>query len=298
VVAPSRRFNRQQTTAAWTCTVRHVVRPNDLAEYADPPVDEIVVGVLLQATPGYSDMMPLIMRDGLRDLGYSTYSIQPPYLVDDEHPDRPIERPKQPRLEMVQVASNRSWLGTEDDQWIAQVQSDAVLSNWKRSPSMHTYPRFEALLDRFGAVVRAWAGAAVAVGLILPEVKQVEVTYTNWIEGWPMDEWFRPAQNARLSGRHAVPVPDASSWSASHTIHDSDSKQIGRLRLDCQPTVRLSDQQWSEGTQFSLRTRFAVSCAPIDAQINDVAEIGRETIVQAFTDLTTDEAHNRWHRSK
>jgi hypothetical protein len=50
------------------------------------------------------------------------------------------------------------------------------------------------------------------------------------------------------------------------------------------------------GTQLSLTFRVPLSTASDDDTINGILEFGRESIVRAFTDLTTEHAHIIWER--
>ena len=117
----------------------------------------------------------------------------------------------------------------------------------------------------------------------------MEVMYVNWIVD-PVDEWFKPAEGGRLSGRHADARPEGYAWQARYPIRQGGAR-IGRLKAESQTAVRLVNETWQEGSQFSLRARFAANGALNEADLEPMLYIGNQSIVQAFKDLTTAAAH-------
>ena len=273
-----------------------MARPSDLPDFTNPPVDEVVIGLFLHPIESFTDSLPIQLLEDLKPLGYTTFQIQGPLVLDDEHPNEPLERPRPPRLELLTSAPpNRFWLGSPDERRIVQLQRDALLSNWRRRGEAE-YPRFEELLGEFRLVQTAFLKTLSGAGIAVPTVLQVEVSYTNWITDMAMEEWFRPAEVGTLTGRHADSRSEASGWTAHHPVRDAAGIQVGRLRIDCQAAARLANGEWAEGTQFALRARFALDETSAGAAMDSTLEMGRETIVQAFADLTTPQAHKSWGR--
>ena len=192
---------------------------------------------------------------------------------------------------------NRFWLGSADERRIVQLQRDALLSNCRRRGEAQ-YPRFEELLAQFRGVQAVFLETLSEASVAVPTVQQVEVSYTNWITDMCMEEWFKPAAAGLLSGRHADPRSEASGWTAHHAVRDATGTQVGRLRIDCQAAARLAKGEWVDGTQFALRARFALDGISAGEAMDSILEMGRETIVQAFADLTSAQAHENWGRTK
>lgn len=275
-----------------------MARPSDLPDFSDPPVDEVVIGLFLHPIESFTDSLPIQLLEHLKPLGYTSFQIQGPLGLDDEHPNEPLERARPPRIELLTSAPpNRFWLGSPDERRIVQLQRDALLSNWRRRGEAE-YPHFEELLTQFQSVQAAFLTTLAEAEIAVPTVQQVEVSYTNWITELGMEEWFRPAAAGLLTGRHADSRSEASGWTSHHPVRDAAGTQLGRLRIDCQAAARLAKGEWVEGTQFALRARFALDGTSAGEAIDTILEMGRETVVQAFTDLTTAQAHTKWGRTK
>ncbi len=159
-------------------------RPDDLADFLDPPLNEVVVGVQFEPIQNFSAVK----------LGevYGLYSAEFPTV--EEHP------PLEPRIEtfgglrgspQVSVAIGpppirpRLWFASEDDDHLLQVQEDRLMLNWRKRSSGGTYPHFEGVLKKFESSLSKLGTYFSKNGETL-KINQAEVTYVNIL---PVDEF-------------------------------------------------------------------------------------------------------------
>ena len=271
-------------------------RPDDLPDFDDPPVDEVVVGAFHDKVAGYADGLPVKFLNALSDLGYETFELQDRLVNLDVEPTKPPELRRAPQIQLVnQRESPRVWLATADERRLIQVQDDVLVVNWRRRGDVE-YPRFEPIVDDYLTLRDRWSTVLSAAGLSMPPPSVLEVTYINWIEDMAIPEFFRPAAAASLTSSENVETsPESSSWKASHALRNG-TERVGRLNVECASAARISaDDEVRPGARFSLSTKIV---APADGQIADAMNLGRCAIVRAFADLTTERAHDRWRRIK
>ena len=189
--------------------------------------------------------------------------------------------------------AQRTWLLSPDDERLVQIQDDAFFSNWRRRKA--SYPHFETLVasfwDRF-TIFRSLVAQDAAVPL---QLQQIEVTYINWVpfDTAPIHEWFGPAERAELNINDNPSYPEHEMWIGSFLVKEH-GVSVGRLHARQLEALRAVPPQL--GAQLELQFRAPLAPGAEDSEIIDLAHLGRNSIVRAFTDLTTPRGHGRWGR--
>jgi uncharacterized protein (TIGR04255 family) len=193
------------------------------------------------------------------------------------------------QLAMQSAGLFRVWLVSADDTEILQIQGDRVLRNWRRRDGRE-YPRFEPLLEKF---VEEFT---MVDGLVGPfDVQQIEVTYINWISDLTLGDFFIPASVGGLRDPRVTPVRDVFQWSSRYSVSSDDGEEVGSLSLSCNSARRPTSDPPAEGLMLTLSFTSGIQDR---TKIPELMSLGRDTIVRAFTDITTEPAQIAWGRIK
>lgn len=255
-----------------------------LPSFGNPPVVEVVMGVQFQPlTQLQSPHFGLFWQTVRPE--YSSCKDNPPIAPQLEDLDRPGAI-KDSRLKLSQVPPlPRAFFEDDSDQWLIQLQRDRFLHNWRCGPKEVGYPRYPAVREKF---LSQWSNfqqfvADNELGDI--DVTQLEITYLNHVAPWTGESKlgdlfpdFRWRETDRLLAR-----PEAYNISCAFTSSDSPS----RLRATVRPGIH---QQRGNILLFELTVRGVAEKGGIMSWFDD----GREWIVKAFADLTSDKWHKEW----
>lgn len=127
-------------------------------------------------------------------------------------------------------------------------------------------------------------------------MQQVEISYINWIPDTSLIDFLRPAKETKITISGIEQEPEDQSWSARYLI-PNDVDMIQRLYVQSLPAVRAQPPN-DRGAQFALVFRGARITGIEDNQVEDVIDLARVVIVEAFTGLATDSAQATWERTK
>lgn len=265
-----------------------------LPEYDNPPVTEVVCGVLFREL------------DQLRaaHLGKLWDKLQPQYTgVREVSPLAPTvevfgETPAH-QLRLIDVPPlARTWLMTPSENGIVQIQRDRFLHNWKKVAPEDEYPRYSKVIQMFWDHLSTFREFLdeYRIGTLHP--LQYEITYVNHIplgEGCnSLDEIgnvFPDFARQQAHGRF-LPTPDQVNWRTAFTLPE----QNGRLHTIVRHTQRLPDKK--PRLLFELTARgFPGDPAP-EARTRWF-ELAHEWIVRGFTDLTSESVRkNVWRQTR
>jgi len=131
-------------------------------------------------------------------------------------------------------------------------------------------------------------------GLAQPTIQQVEITYINWIGELPPSNFLKSGAAAGIHDRGEIFDPEDQALSMRYRL-DGGGDIVERLYVQCQPAFRPQEPD-AKGSALILIYRAANSAGLTDEQVKQYAELGHAVIVNAFTDLTTTEAHEFWGR--
>lgn len=250
-----------------------------LISYAQPPLVEVVCGVLFE--PLESLLMPHIGRlwELFRD-DYPVCSERDHLLpVVEEYGDGPRE------LLAEMPSRPRAWFTQEEETRIIQVQRDRFLHNWKRYPADAEYPRYETLIVDFDARYGEFRSFLDEHGLGTPRPLQYELTYVNHLvqgDGWTsLNDIGSVLPDLSWRDVESRFLPDAEGlfWKAAFRLPSARGRlhvQVVSVKRqeDGQPTLRLDLTVRGMGRDISESVR------------RDWFDEAHEWIVRGFADLT------------
>lgn len=250
-----------------------------LPEYGNPPVDEVVCGVLFDPIVGF--LLPHfgVLWEKFRQEYPRCQEVAPLMPV--------VEGPEQlPPQEIVvsEIPLPRVWF-LHDDGRIIQVQRDRFLHNWRKLQPTNEYPRYRKVFQMFQDHFATFQDflSENQLGLLIP--RQYEMTYVNIIlggEGWKTIEDVNkvfPDFSWGIRKERFLPNPLGINWRTSFPLPD----RVGRLHMDIQTARRLNDNR--------LLFRFEITARGIgtDTSLNamrDWFDLAHEWIVRGFADYT------------
>jgi uncharacterized protein (TIGR04255 family) len=265
-------------------------RPSHLADYRDPPVDEVVVALQFPPIPDLTDIRIREFWKTVRD----------EYPIAEHQPrlEGPIESaaPSQPvTLEFpTSPPQGRLWMISEADDFLLQVQNTRFIQNWRRRQL--PYNHFEELRERFWRNFKKFRDFLVEQSIAAPITQQIEITYLNWIPEIPMVDFLLPASGSIINVDGTTRAPEDQTWTAKYLLSDSDGI-IVRLYVQCLPAIR-PQSPGVRGSQLGLIFRAARKSGLTDEEIAGFIDSGRVTIVETFAQITTSTVQEAWGRYK
>lgn len=261
-------------------------RPQHLADFVDPPLDEVVLGVQFAPVPAYA----------------SVHSWNVWNLFKEEFPkirEQPILPPQfetfggtnvQPGLQFQfgsAPVGSRLWFISNDENHLIQFQHDRFLTNWRRRHNSLPYPRFEGIAEAFERNLTTLSNFFSQEFACQLDVNQAEVSYINVI---PVEDFAEAGDWFSLwNGRHLK--PEALNTSFNEVVVDNDGNPFARMKHEIQSIVR--GENMSKAFSLSLNYQGKPSENSIDSAM-EFLRAGREEIVTRFEDLTTSKAHQIW----
>ena len=271
-------------------------RAADLPDYKNPPIDEVAFGLLFPALPGFSDGFVSLFWEVVRN-EYPTMEPVPRVEVQLE-----TLEPGPPTAQALTLPTfqgpgqMRTWFTSGDDQFVVQVQNTRFFLNWRRRDQ--AYPHFDEIAPRFWSVYDLFVSTLKEHAGGRPALQQLEVSYINWIDDLDISVFFKPTFAARATIANISNAPTTASTAMRYLVNDSAGRPIAGLHVQCVPSMRLVGGIAQQGAQLHLNFRAPFKYEPNREKIVSVGEAGRDAIVRLFTDLTTDEAHKVWGRTK
>jgi uncharacterized protein (TIGR04255 family) len=268
------------------------VRPPGLPDFDNPPIDEVAIGVQFHPIPLYGSELLGQFRETVQD-EYPGYVEQPRLEPVIESLTETSASPTPPFSVSISQppgsAAVRSWLVSADDSELLQIQDSMFTLNWRRRDS--EYPRFETLLERFESTFGKFKTLLTTRGIQMPQLRQIEVAYINWITDMPMYEFLKSAHETGISEEE---FPDDQAWQARYTLKENGSP-LARLLVQCVPGLRIQEPNPGRGSQLGLTFRAPLPPGNVsDARLMHLIETGRIDIVNSFKALTTERGHARW----
>jgi len=197
------------------------------------------------------------------------------------------------------VPLSRLWflkdeLGSE----VLQVQRNWFARNWRRTVAKMEYPRYKRVrraFERDFGKLESFLGDE-DLGKIVPT--QCEVTYVNHIERGQV--WSSPSEMGKIirlfkSSEYFLPPPEEVSLDANYVIPGPAEAPIGRLHIVTRPLYSVADHQPIIALTLTARGRPAMESSQ---GILEFLDLAHEWVVQGFTSVTSDAAHEEWGRIK
>ena len=183
---------------------------------------------------------------------------------------------------------------SDDEKYVAQVQDSRLHLNWRKIPISSEYPRYPVVSAKFQKLWKDFGAFADREGIGPLSVIRYELVYVNHVElglgssiADLLEEYvklfcFSPIQAAYLSPPESV----------NTTWNFAMPEQRGTA------TASLSNATNKEG-QNLLVLVFTCNGAPSEKHdMVDWFQSAHEWIVRSFTELTTDDAHQKWGRER
>jgi uncharacterized protein (TIGR04255 family) len=264
-------------------------RPANLPDYSNPPIDELAIGVQFPSIEGMYDAHIGLYWQMVRDQ-YPRAESQLRVEAPIETSGTPPIQPSVVKLSIPTASQGRTWLISESDNYLIQIQNNRFVQNWRKRQA--EYPHFEEVWEQFSENFRKFRELIKSEKLTGPVVQQVEVTYINWIPDIPASKFFKASQAAEISAYGRTHEAENQSFASRYDLNDDP---VERLYVQCQPAIRPEESN-VQGSQFALTYRAARAEGLDENEIEIFANAGRIIIVNAFTELTTDEAQRNWGR--
>ncbi|MCC7342477.1 MAG: TIGR04255 family protein [Bryobacterales bacterium] len=267
---------------------------NDLPDFERPPVAETVLSVQFQRLENFRAAHFGLYWNRIR----STYPATEERLALEPVFERfaePVRRKLEVQFPILEKPPlPRVWYVHDTKNELLQLQSDRFIRNWRKTGDGDSYPRYEAVRQRFDQDFQDFQAFLAEEDIGTVAVNQCEVTYVNHIvagEGWSshgeLDRVFTMWSSP--SGDFPGVAEDASVH-ARFPIRSVEGEPIGRLHVGIQAAIRESD-----GTPMFVVN---LTARGMLGQSTEFFDLGRESIVRSFVTLTTPEMHNIWKRRR
>ncbi|MBN9411326.1 MAG: TIGR04255 family protein [Burkholderiales bacterium] len=262
-------------------------------KFASPPVMEVVCGVAFS--------LPRAMRTA--DVGKFWGQIDGSFPTLQEVAPLPpvienLSEFQQPVLgaEFVDMPPlRRSWFISPDGRFLAQLQDDRFIFNWRRLPEdgAEVYPGFEAVMEGFWGGWEKFAAFAASGDLGAPTILQAEVTYINALEhatGFDVGALLTDHQVHQDSSRF-LPLPERINWQTSYRLPDDQ----GRLHVVAQTAMKTSTREPLVRLELTARG-LPLDCS--DEGLKRWQWLGHDWVTHGFADVTSAAAQTHlWKRS-
>ncbi len=267
------------------------MRPNHLPEFTLPPLTEVVVGVQFSAPKNYQQIHAGKVWDLFKDK-YPQVQELPPIPPAFETFGRSHQQLGMPQISFAPaIGHDRFWFLTANGDELIQFQQDRLLHNWRKNGvTESSYPRYEVMITKFEQEVSQLQDLVATLSPQELLINQCEVSYINQIEvtdDTSISDWLSFVDFKKVQ-------PDNFNLGFGEIIRDENEKPLGRLSCE----VSLGTQaQGKEVIYFSLTVRGAPDGSSIKSAIQFL-DRGRELIVNKFSALTTNFAHEKWGRTR
>lgn len=250
-----------------------------LPEYKNPPVDEVVCGILFEPIKDF--LLPHfgLLWEKFRREYPRCQEVAPLMPVIEGSAELPPQE-----IVISEVPLPRVWF-LHDDGRIIQVQRDRFLHNWRKLKPTDEYPRYRTVFQMFQSHFSTFQEFLNAhqLGLVIP--RQYEMTYVNIIpqgEGWETVEDIPkvfPDFSWRSRKERFLPNPVGINWQTSFPLPE----RAGRLRMNIQTARRLNNSR--RLFRFEITARGIGTDTSLSA-MQGWFDLAHEWIVHGFADYT------------
>jgi len=267
-----------------------------LPDFEDPPVVETALGVEFAPLEKWSIPCFGLFWQDIRN-EYPRCQAHGPLGSQIEQFDAEGSSFAVPKLMLTaqQVPDIRCWFLETSGSRLLQIQRDRFVHNWRKPGSTSNYPHYETIRPTFEREWGRFCDFLRRESLGEPDVVQCEVTYVNHLErgkGW--DSFGDVAKVLRCwsgSCGEFLPSPEGMLLSVRYVMPDNR----GRLHVNLHPALRKEDAKAI--LQLSLTARGRPDSSSTD-DIMKWLDLGREWVVCGFTDFTSVNMHELWHRKE
>ena len=262
-------------------------RPDHLPEFGAPPVQEVLIGIHFNPIYGLHQAHIGSFWERIR----GDY----PRVQDHETLPRQVTYPDvQPVLDLTlsnTMPPLRAWLLSEDSTTLVQLQHDRLVHNWRNRGA--PYLRFQAHLRKFLLVYEQLIQALDSFRLPQPRSTHIEVAYVNLVDARTLSDMLPMFPRVRLSRARGVgPYTVQERIAVRFPVFDDDT-EVGSLNVEATPVNLNPTTSLRLALVFHGRTQTNDHTKTVPLILR-----GREAIVEVFTEITSQELHHRWRRTK
>ncbi len=268
----------------------------EIVSFNRPPVIETVLGVQFERLPGLTNA----------HLGAFWASIKEdwPRITDAPRLDDQFEEFGKRihwahgiKLQVSQQILARVQIKNEAEDRMIQIQNCRLDYNWLGHRKRKEYPRYSKIKPEFEQALKQFRNFITETGMGELVPNQWEITYVNHVPKgtvWETpEEWGKVFRS--LPGLAVVPGGTQLEGLGGYW-HFEIIPQRGRLHVELKHGY-LSSSEHEEVLIMKLTARGPIdSSDDPDAGIDKGLNLGHETIVTSFRDLTSPESHEYWNR--
>lgn len=272
--------------------------PTEAPSFAHPPLNEVVLGVQFDAVPGYSQIYASEVWNLFKQ-DYPVLQVQPAippafetFAFTSSAGGMTWQGNVFPQITIQGGAPHpRFWFISREGNDLIQFQVDRLLHNWREVDGAQSiYPHYDAVKLRFIEELTRIRSYMERFSSPALRVTQVELSYVN-----------------RIYGTSDSELPKAEEWLKFIRVGDRQPESYGGsfrevVRREGQPPARLHCEV-STGADPNGRRMIGLNMtyrgAPRSPTIEAAAEFldnGHQVVLEAFLDLTTDQAQAKWGR--
>lgn len=279
-------------------TDRTITRPANLADYAAPPVTEVVLGVQFNSIDRFLSPHLGLVWERFRS-NFPNVEEHPPIPPTFETfgPHSQFTPPFS--FQMFAVDTPRVFFINRDQTQLLQVQKDRFLHNWRKIATGGDYPRFERMIETFEDGFKTFAEFVTHEGLGPVVPNQCEVSYINQIPVPANDGVYGTIQ--RIFEQHTqkmilndLGAPEDLRFLSRYVIRDDAGAPAGRLIVSADPARR------ADGVTI-IQLILTARGKPASSDIAGIVEFlgrGRLHVINAFTKLTSEKMQSEWGRTQ
>jgi uncharacterized protein (TIGR04255 family) len=270
------------------------ITSKNLPKYENPPLDEVVCGVLFERLDKF--LTPYLgVLWGRYKSDYSECREVAPLVPLIESFER---TPQVTSQDIDIVPLPRIWFVHANGTRIIQVQRDRFLHNWRKVRPEDEYPHYETVIELFQIHLSTFKNFLheEKLGTVTP--LQYELTYVNFIpqgNGWQTLEDIGkifPDVTWQVDKKRFLQSPDSIFWQTNFLL----PAQAGRLHINIQKARRREDGH--PLLRFELTARGIGNYTSPEA-MSDWFDLAHEWAVRAFEDLTSvDIQREIWRRKR
>lgn len=255
-----------------------------LPSYKNPPVNEVVFGILYR-TP--SELK-------LPHIGILWQKFQSDYPYIQHAPPIASAKGELKIDSKTGVPIPRLWFINESDDQLIQFQVDRFYFNWRRRQD--NYPRYDYLKNKFVNLLDNMIIFFDELNFGNLEPIQCELTYINHI---PKGEiWNRFDDLTKIFSDFAwsykkdrfLPNPQKIAWQCEFALPEGRGRLVAKLKQ----AIRTEDKVPLLVLELQAIGIYELNGKVEKEYILSWFDLAREWIVRGFTDLTTPETHEIW----
>ena len=193
----------------------------------------------------------------------------------------------------------RLWFLNDNETQLIQIQPDRFIHNWRKVQENDIYPRYENIKARYLEELTTLERFFHDRQLGDFQPNQCEVTYVNYVLSVEEENiCTEPETVFRFLRQEFAPqlfehLEDAS-FQVRFVLFSDDKRPTGRLLVNARPALSSDGKPM---IALTLTARGTPSAPTLDAA-SEFLDFGRDKIVRAFAELTTETMHRRWGRKQ